>query len=81
MPLTILGYLAASWMLGMLIADGLPSKRKVDAHGFSCGVSYCVDRLAMKPWPFRVGKERECPRKGDVNRCTGETFNGRWWHK
>jgi len=80
MLILIVGYLGVYLVLGNMIADGLPSRQPIDEHGYSCGVSYCYNKLALKPWPFRSGRYYSCPRVGEVNRCTGEKWNGQWWY-
>jgi hypothetical protein len=36
---------------------------------------------SLEPWPFRKNMYFECPKRGDVDKCTGEIYNGDWWFK
>ena len=33
------------------------------------------------PWPLRRRAYSVRPKEGDINKCIGEFWNGRWWHK
>jgi hypothetical protein len=49
--------------------------------GIQCRPHWCRSRWNwLKPWPFRRGTIRECPQAGDVDKCTGEVYNGQWWY-
>ena len=43
---------------------------------------HCDYRNGMElvPWPIRKHAGYECPRADDVDKCTGEAFNGEWWY-
>ena len=52
-----------------------PYTAKCRSHCYYRGLSLAV------PWPIRKTAGYECPRVGEVDSCTGEVFNGKWWYK
>lgn len=81
-PLVVVGYVAAAWIIGIGIAD-YQDPPKWPRYGNSA--SWCrphpYDKIAWKPWPFRRSRYTNAWREGDKDICTGEVYRGKEWIK
>ena len=71
----------ALWVSGVKKADS--DWYLADPYSYSSCRSHCYYGFFehLKPWPFREHATYESAKVGDVDKCTGEKFNGQWWYK